>query len=169
MPLAYLWSIHISSCHVEHRNHTDWDLPFRKYLQTLDEILFTNIDVTGSVLAFLLLNLATASDFQTALRLEIQDHHILDPSRSPDLPTNTPSSSYLSAQNSLLHFATLESLRISPALGKSLGPLIRTAQARPSRVFVRHFPVFIHIILFDTDLTVAGCSGLLSCRAAQHP
>jgi hypothetical protein len=45
-----------------------------QFLHTIDEILFANIDVTSSVLAFLLINLARNTAAQTSLRAEILEH-----------------------------------------------------------------------------------------------
>ena len=81
----------------------------RQFLQTLDEILFTNIDITGSVLAFIFINTARNAPFQEALRAEIK-------ARKSDASYNV--ADYIAHQNSLLHCVTLESLRISPALRK---------------------------------------------------
>lgn len=80
-----------------------------QFLQTLDEILFTNIDITGSVLAFIFINLASNMPFQEALRAEV---------RARKSQASYTATEYIAQQNSLLHCVTLESPRISPALGK---------------------------------------------------
>ncbi|KAL8830864.1 MAG: hypothetical protein Q9191_001189, partial [Dirinaria sp. TL-2023a] len=46
-----------------------------QYTQSLDEILFTNIDITGTVLGFQLINLSANSTFQTLLRSEFAQQH----------------------------------------------------------------------------------------------
>ena len=81
----------------------------RQFLQTLDEILFTNIDITGSVLAFIFINTARNAPFQEELRAEIK-------ARKSQASYNVVD--YIAQQDSLLHCVTLESLRISPALRK---------------------------------------------------
>ena len=81
----------------------------RQFLQTLDEILFTNIDITGSVLAFIFINTARNAPFQEALQAEIK-------ARKSQVSYDV--AHYIADQNSLLHCVTLESLRISPALRK---------------------------------------------------
>ena len=73
-------------------------------------MLFTNIDITGSVLAFILINIASNMPFQEALRAEIKARKIQASYHVGD---------YIAEQNSLLHCVILESLRISPALRKS--------------------------------------------------
>lgn len=86
-----------------------------QFLETMDELLFTNIDVTSTVLAFLLINIAANQTFQSLLRDEIAAKQ------------SQPSynlSDYVLEKNSLLHYAAMESVRMSPALCKSKVPLI---------------------------------------------
>ncbi|EKG19768.1 Cytochrome P450 [Macrophomina phaseolina MS6] len=83
----------------------------------MDELLFTNIDVTSAVIAFLLLNTAKNPSFQSALRAEIALQKAQNPGNRKD---------YLLKQDTLLHFAAMESVRMSPALWFSLPE--RTAQ-----------------------------------------
>ena len=72
-----------------------------QFLQSLDEILFTNIDVTNTLFACVLINLARDREFQSALRQEIITcSHSLD--------------SYITDDGALLHFAYLEALRVNP-------------------------------------------------------
>ncbi|KGQ04425.1 25-hydroxyvitamin D-1 alpha hydroxylase [Beauveria bassiana D1-5] len=82
-----------------------------EFLETMDELLFTNIDVTSTVLAFLLINIAANQTFQSLLRDEIAAKQ------------SQPSynlSDYVLEKNSLLHYAAMESVRMSPALWFSL-------------------------------------------------
>lgn len=72
-----------------------------QFLQSLDEILFTNIDVTSTIFACVLINLARDREFQSSLREEI-----LSLSHSPDV--------YVTNDETLLHFAYLEALRVNP-------------------------------------------------------
>ena len=73
-------------------------------------MLFTNIDITGSVLAFIFINIASDLPFQEALRAEIKE-------RKGQASYNV--ADYIAEQKSLLHCVILESLRISPALRES--------------------------------------------------
>ncbi|KKY25509.1 putative cytochrome p450 monooxygenase [Phaeomoniella chlamydospora] len=81
-----------------------------EYLQTLDEMLFTNIDITGSVLGFIFVNMASKNSFQEKLRAEVVGQKQQE---------SYSIANYVAKQDSLLHYATLESLRISPALSFS--------------------------------------------------
>lgn len=76
-----------------------------QFLHTIDEILFANIDVTSSVLAFLLINLARNDTAQTALRAEILQH-------TGDFEA------YLRKADSKLEYTCMESIRLCPAACK---------------------------------------------------
>ncbi|GAB1196915.1 hypothetical protein APSETT444_006195 [Aspergillus pseudonomiae] len=79
----------------------------RTFLETMDELLFTNIDVTSTVLAFLLINIAANQSFQSSLREEITAKQ------------SQPSynlGEYVLEKDTLLHYAAMESVRMSPAL-----------------------------------------------------
>ncbi|GAB1211743.1 hypothetical protein ATERTT37_000867 [Aspergillus terreus] len=83
----------------------------REFLQTMYELLYTNIDVTSTVTSFLLLNISANQSFQSKLREEIQARQ------------NEPSyklMDYVEKKDTLLHYAVMESLRMSPALWFSL-------------------------------------------------
>lgn len=75
----------------------------------MDELLFTNIDVTSTVLAFLLINIAANQDFQSSLREEIATKQSQPSYRLND---------YVLEKDTLLHYAAMESVRMSPALCK---------------------------------------------------
>lgn len=75
-----------------------------QFLQTLIEILFANIDITGLVLASLLENMAGDAAFQTKLLAEVR--HEKKGVSSADVAT------YTSKQDTLLHYLTLESVRL---------------------------------------------------------
>ncbi|KAE8408054.1 cytochrome P450 [Aspergillus pseudonomiae] len=82
----------------------------RTFLETMDELLFTNIDVTSTV-AFLLINIAANQSFQSSLREEITAKQ------------SQPSynlGEYVLEKDTLLHYAAMESVRMSPALWFSL-------------------------------------------------
>ncbi|GME64802.1 cytochrome P450 CYP5293A1 [Neofusicoccum parvum] len=77
------------------------------FLHTIDEILFANIDVTSSVLAFLLINLARNVAAQTDLRAEILEH-------------TADSEAYIQKTDTLLEYTCMESIRLCPAAWFSL-------------------------------------------------
>ncbi|KAL1919657.1 uncharacterized protein VTP21DRAFT_1588 [Calcarisporiella thermophila] len=87
-----------------------------EFLQTLDEILFTNIDVTSSVLAWALINVARNSRVQSKLRVEILD--ILGDKSGPELMSTIEK--YINRQDTLLHYTYLESARLNPIAWLSL-------------------------------------------------
>lgn len=89
------------------------DMNTPQFLETMDELLFTNIDVTSTVIAFLLINIAANQSFQSSLREEIAAKQ------------SQPSynlSDYVLEKDTLLHYAAMESVRMSPALCKSKPP-----------------------------------------------
>lgn len=75
----------------------------------MDELLFTNIDVTSTAVASLLLNIAENPSFQEALRQEIAK-------MKSDESYNVQQ--YIAKRDVLLHFAVLESFRMRPVLCK---------------------------------------------------
>ncbi|EEQ35634.1 cytochrome P450 monooxigenase [Microsporum canis CBS 113480] len=85
------------------------DLSLVQYLQTIDEMLFTNIEVTGSILAYIFSQLAKHQDFQQRLYDEV-----LASKSAGELYLR----GYLGQQNTLLHYLTLESVRLRPATCK---------------------------------------------------
>ncbi|XWX01109.1 hypothetical protein V2A60_009134 [Cordyceps javanica] len=87
------------------------DMSKREFLQTVDELLFTNIDVTSTAVASLLLNIAENPRFQDSLRQEIAQMKT-DPSYDVQ--------QYIAKRDVLLHYAVLESLRMRPVLWFSL-------------------------------------------------
>jgi hypothetical protein len=78
-----------------------------QFLQTVDEMLFFNIDITGSIVAFILVNLAGNLPFQEKLRSEITEQQN---QASYDV------AEYIIRQDTLLHYVTLESIRVTPAM-----------------------------------------------------
>jgi cytochrome P450 monooxygenase len=81
-----------------------------EFLQTVDEILFANLDVTSSILAFLLINLASNHTAQEELRGEILSYlpHGLD-----DSPEKFEA--YVQKTDTLLEYTCMESIRLCPA------------------------------------------------------
>lgn len=84
-----------------------------QFLETMDELLFTNIDVTSTVLAFLLINIAANQSFQSSVREEIAAKQSQPSYNLRD---------YVLEKESLLHYAAMESVRMSPALCKWNAP-----------------------------------------------
>lgn len=83
------------------------------WLQSLDEILFTNLDVTSAILAFLLINLSINQAVQSELRAEI-----LQNSRGFNEPgtESSPVENYIRRTDTLLEYTCLESGRLCPAV-----------------------------------------------------
>lgn len=88
-----------------------WAHPWRQFLQTLDEILFTNVDVSAGVLGTLFTHLSISPSLQTTLRGEIQHWK-----RQPDFDL----AKYMAKSDTLLNRTVMESMRHSPAFGTSL-------------------------------------------------
>ncbi|RMD40324.1 hypothetical protein DV735_g4820, partial [Chaetothyriales sp. CBS 134920] len=78
------------------------DMNLTMYLQSLDEILFTNIDVTSTMFASALINLGRHGSFQDELREEILANS----------DSNDSCAAYMRREDSLLHKTYLEVLRI---------------------------------------------------------
>jgi cytochrome P450 len=87
------------------------------FLQTIDEILFTNVDVTSAVLAFLLINLAANEGCQDDLRAEMVREIQKSESQLPDIGRLQ---AYTTASDSLLEYTCMESVRLCPATWFSL-------------------------------------------------
>lgn len=75
----------------------------------MDEILFTNIDVTSAVLNTIFNSLAVDQVFQKTLRAEISKEKSKE---------NSKVEAYIAKQDSLLNFLIMESMRLTPAFGK---------------------------------------------------
>ncbi|KAK3332995.1 cytochrome P450 CYP5293A1 [Cercophora scortea] len=83
------------------------DMDLQEFLQSLDEMLYTNIDITGLVVACLLTKLAANPDVQVRLRAEIlAEKKVLGFSAF----------TYATKQETLLNYVTLEAVRLNPAL-----------------------------------------------------
>ncbi|GIJ91177.1 hypothetical protein Asppvi_010142 [Aspergillus pseudoviridinutans] len=99
------------------------DLKHEEFLHTLDEILFANVDVSSAVLNTLFEHLAVNTAFQQKLRGEIEAH-IQSCNHTPDTDTNRNTNihtgKYLSKQDTLLNYALMEAMRLSPAFAFSL-------------------------------------------------
>ena len=82
----------------------------REFLQTVDEILFANLDVTSSILAFLLINLAAQEEAQEDLRQEIMSQIQI-----ADEVGGEPLSTYTQKNTTMLEYTCMESIRLCPA------------------------------------------------------
>lgn len=85
------------------------DSHYYQVLQTLDEILFANIDVSAAVLNTILTNLASHQSFQSRLRNEFA---VRTAEGAVDIEK------FLSKQDTLLNFTVMESMRLSPPFCK---------------------------------------------------
>ena len=83
-------------------------------------MLFFNIDVTGSIVAFILVNLAGNAPFQEKLRSEITEQKT---------QVSYDVAQYINSQDTLLHYVTLESIRVTPAMCASASALLSKKQA----------------------------------------
>jgi cytochrome P450 len=72
-------------------------------------MIFTNIDITGSILAFMLGQLAKHPEFQQKLHEEIM---------AQEAKEGLGLRGYLTRSTSLLHYLCLESLRLQPGICK---------------------------------------------------
>jgi cytochrome P450 monooxygenase len=95
-----------------------------EFLQTMDEILFTNVDVSAGVLATLFTNLASHRSVQDNLRREVAARR-----SEPGFDL----AKYLAKADSLLNQTIMESMRHSPAFCK-YKPLICCLSDRPLAV-----------------------------------
>ncbi|EAW16808.1 uncharacterized protein NFIA_001570 [Aspergillus fischeri NRRL 181] len=106
-----------------YRGVEEGDLKLEEFLHTLDEILFANVDVSSAVLNTLFEHLAANAAFQQKLRGEVEAH-IQSRTHTPDTDTetdtNTHTGKYLSKQDTLLNYAVMEAMRLSPAFAFSL-------------------------------------------------
>jgi hypothetical protein len=87
-----------------------------KCLQTIDEILFENIDVGASGLSFLLLNMASSREAQHDLRSEA----MATSNANGPVVLGTDASAYVAKGNTFLDLCCRESRRLCPALRKCL-------------------------------------------------
>jgi len=81
-----------------------------QYLQTIDEMIFTNIGITGAILVFMFEQLAQDGNFQQILYEEITSM-----TAKADFQLN----SYISSSSTLLNYLCMEVVRLHPALGFS--------------------------------------------------
>lgn len=88
-----------------------------EYLQTLIEVLFANTDITGIVLASLLVNLGDeqSSEFQEKVRQEVMEQKrkiTQEEEDGRDASSGISPGAYACRQDTLLHYLTLEAVRM---------------------------------------------------------
>ncbi|KAJ5185543.1 hypothetical protein N7491_006590 [Penicillium cf. griseofulvum] len=138
------------------------DLKLEEFLHTLDEILFANVDVSSAVLNTLLEHLAANTDFQQKLRGEIVAHghscsHALN--TDTDTDANTRTGIYLSKQDTLLNYAVMEAMRLSPAFAFSLPECTAVPKEIGGYRVPARCPVVIDAKRLNTDPATWGKDG----------
>ncbi|KAM5467838.1 putative DNA helicase [Microsporum ferrugineum] len=126
------------------------DLSLVQYLQTIDEMLFTNIEVTGSILAYMFSQLAKHQDFQQRLYDEV-----LASKSAGELYLR----GYLGQQNTLLHYLTLESVRLRPATWFSAPECIATDKVIGRYKIPAKTPIVIDVRRLNTSAMTWGPDG----------
>ncbi|SPO28025.1 uncharacterized protein UTRI_05168 [Ustilago trichophora] len=84
----------------------DKTMSMDEFTQTIDEILFANIDVTASVIAWTLIHIAQTPKVQDSLVEEFGTRHEVKP--------DEVFSEYICATETMLHWSVMESMRLSP-------------------------------------------------------
>ncbi|OGM48068.1 hypothetical protein ABOM_002902 [Aspergillus bombycis] len=126
------------------------DITMDQYLQTIDEMIFTNIDITGNVLAFMLGQLARHPDFQQRLYEEIVAQR-----SGEDLDLKA----YVARQDSLLHYLCLESIRLQPATWFSVPECITIDKVIGRYKIPAQTPVVIDVRRLNTNALTWGPDG----------
>ncbi|KAI3332923.1 cytochrome P450 [Ustulina deusta] len=119
-----------------------------QYLQTIDEMLFTNIEVTGSILTYTLVQLAKEQDYQQRLYEEVMAHKGEDNIRD-----------YVTQQTTLLHYLTLESVRLRPATWFSAPDCITIDKVIGRYKIPAKTPVVIDVRRLNTNALTWGPDG----------
>ncbi|RYO88683.1 hypothetical protein DL762_003609 [Monosporascus cannonballus] len=120
------------------------------YLQTIDEMLFTNIEVTGSILTFMLTQLAKHQDFQQRLYEEIM---------AQKTEEGFEVRNYVTRQTTLLHYLTLESVRLRPATWFSAPECITIDKVIGRYKLPAKTPVVIDVRRLNTNALTWGPDG----------
>ena len=107
-------------------------LTIPQYLQTVDEMIFTNIGITSAILVFMFEQLAHHGDFQQKLYEEITSMKA-----RADSQLNT----YICSSSTLLHYLCMEVVRLQPALGMPCTPLLVIHVALTSHVILQASPL----------------------------
>ena len=83
-------------------------------------MIFTNISITGSILVFMLTQLAKHPKFQQKLHENIVNNR---EKAGPKLEA------YIASSTTLLHYLCMEVIRLHPALGKSRPVLVQPSSS----------------------------------------
>ncbi|PYI09959.1 cytochrome P450 [Aspergillus sclerotiicarbonarius CBS 121057] len=123
-----------------------------EFLHTLDEILFANVDVSSAVLNTMFSQLAATPAFQAALRTEILQW-------KKDTPDDKNMTRYISKQDTLLNFAIMESMRLTPAFWFSLPECTAAAKMIGGYSIPPNMPVVIDARRLNTESATWGDDG----------
>ncbi|CAI7621821.1 unnamed protein product [Penicillium manginii] len=122
-----------------------------QYLQTIDEMIFTNIDITGNILAFMFGKLAKHPDFQQRLFEEIVSQK--------DEVGLIDFKNYLARQTTLLHYLCLESVRLHPAISFSVPEHTTVDKVIGRYKIPAHTPFVIDVCRLNTNALTWGADG----------
>lgn len=128
----------------------DGAIPMEQYLQTIDEMIFTNIDITAGVLAFMLDKLAKHPDFQQKLYEEIVARKAEE---GFDLRT------YVTGQTTLLHYLCLECIRLRPATWFSVPECTTIDKVIGRYKIPARTPIVIDVRRLNTNALTWGADG----------
>ncbi|KND87116.1 Cytochrome P450 [Tolypocladium ophioglossoides CBS 100239] len=121
-----------------------------QYLQTIDEMIFTNIDITASVLAFMLSKLTKHPDFQQKLYEEIV-------AQKAEEGFNL--NNYITRQTTLLHYLCLESVRLRPATWFSVPECTTIDKVIGRYKIPAQTPIIIDVRRLNTNALTWGPDG----------
>ncbi|EEP81630.1 predicted protein [Uncinocarpus reesii 1704] len=146
-----------SSSQVLEQYHRDWRKfnmgileTARNYLQTIDEMIFTNIDITGNVIAFMFTQLAKHPEFQQKLYEEII---------AQKCESELDLKQYITQQSTLLHYLCLESVRLHPAIWFSVPEYTAIDKVIGRYKIPAQTPVIIDVRRLNTNALTWGPDG----------
>lgn len=93
----------------------DGTFTLENWIQTIDEILFANVDVTGTIMAWALVEMGLNSDEQRILRDEIMKYTSTSYLEC-SMPKAKAVNDYVKRSDTFLHMCVLEILRLHPLL-----------------------------------------------------
>ncbi|KAF7596243.1 hypothetical protein BBP40_002776 [Aspergillus hancockii] len=121
-----------------------------EFLATLDEILFTNVDVSSKVLSTIFTRLAGSTTIQDTLRAEISAYKG-DPALGE--------AAYLTKPDTLLNRVIMESMRMSPAFWFSMPESTAEAKQIGGYLIPANTPVVIDTRRLNTEAVTWGANG----------
>ncbi|KAJ5988404.1 hypothetical protein N7481_003614 [Penicillium waksmanii] len=125
------------------------NIDMTSFLQSLDEIIFTNIDITSTIFAYCLINLAGHPNEQNNLRSEIL-------SKENDIATLDR---YLKEENTQLHHVYLELLRNNPPAWFSLPEMTAKDKYIGGYLIPAATPVIIDVRRLNQDSPIWAPDG----------